>query len=58
MNTKKDIEYLANYLRGYADAQENEKLADAADALKKYASALCVQGFICACGDKCTSDHK
>ncbi len=50
---------LADYVRGFADARENEELSDAADWLEKAAEHICAQGYFgCEGGDTCTSDHK
>ena len=59
MTPKEEILTLANYLAGYADAQQNEKMSRAAEWLNNLSNHICVGGFIgCRGGEKCTSDHK
>jgi hypothetical protein len=52
------MQFLSDYLRGYADATKNENMADAADILKRLAPFVCREGFICNGGDSCQGDHK
>lgn len=55
---REQVEKLAAYVEGLADAMQNRKLSEAADWLKKFAPKLCAGGFICSGGDNCTSSHK
>jgi hypothetical protein len=55
--------YLADYLEGFADANSkndriNGNLKQTSDFLRSMAPRLCGQGFICAGGKHCNSDHK
>ena len=50
---------IVNYIKGFADAQENEILKDGSDAIDLLIKSVCGQGYIgCKGGDKCSSDHK
>lgn len=54
-----EIKELAIYVRGMADATENEMLHDASEWLEKLSEHICTQGYIgCKSGSHCTSDHK
>ena len=56
---KEELKELAAYLKGMADALENEKMARASDWLKKLSHYVCGQGYIgCPGGPNCGSDHK
>ncbi len=55
---QKELQELANYVIGYADGIENEKLHKAGTLLKKWSMWICGQGFVCSGGDNCNSDHK
>ncbi len=56
---KEEIQRLANYVKGFADAKESSQLAKAAEWLEKASRQVCAQGFIgCKGGDNCNSDHK
>lgn len=58
MKSRKELLELGYYLRGYADANENVRMAEASDALISLSRHVCGQGFICNIGDNCSSDHK
>ena len=58
MNAIDEVIELSNYLRGFADAQQNEKLHKASKYLKTLSREICGQGFICNGGKNCAGDHK
>lgn len=59
MNAIEQLKELAAYVEGMADAQDNDKLREAAKWLKKSSRNVCGQGFLgCNSGERCTSDHK
>jgi len=54
-----ELEGLAIYVEGMADATQNEKLKRAADWLSKASDHICAQGYFgCEGGRECGSDHK
>lgn len=55
---RKELKELAAYLQGYADANENEKIGQAAKFINGISPFICGQGFACNGGDNCSSDHK
>jgi len=58
-NDKGQLLALSAYVQGFADAQQNPKLADAADFIAVCSQMTCGQGVIgCYGGEKCGSDHK
>lgn len=58
MRSKQELIKLAEYLKGYSDAIENNHIYNASVALNELANYVCSQGFVCKGGDKCSSDHK
>lgn len=63
LNTKtnciSEVDDLAAYLEGFANANRDEKLYRASQWLRKLRWNVCGAGFIgCHGGEKCTSDHK
>ena len=58
-NAQDETKALADYLKGFADANQNEKLSRAAEWLEKLSIRVCGQGYIgCSGGHDCGSDHK
>lgn len=58
-NPREEISNLAEYVQGFADANQNPILSKAAQWLREAAGAVCAGGFFgCGGGDECTSDHK
>lgn len=58
-NAVTEVRELSVYLKGMADARENEKLEAAAKWMEELSRHICAQGYIgCKGGIECTSDHK
>lgn len=58
MKTAKELEYLSNYVQGWADANDNNTLTEASRQLRIMANATCPQGILGCYNKSCTSDHK
>ncbi len=57
---REELQSLAAYLKGFADAKENQQLRSSSEWLQKLSTQVCSQGYI-GCYNvfgKCTSDHK